>query len=60
LQGVVCELDLEGFDAELAVISGRARNVQRVSALIEELGEAPESWLPTFRAQFESQPRGSA
>ncbi len=60
LQGVVCELDLEGFDAELAVISGRARNVQRVSALIEELGEAPENWLPVFRAQFESRPRGSA
>jgi type IV secretion system protein VirB4 len=53
LQGVVCELDLEGFEAELAVISGRARNVQRVEQLIAEYGEAPESWLPAFRAQFE-------
>jgi type IV secretion system protein VirB4 len=54
LQGVVCELDLEGFEAELAVISGRARNVQRVEQLIAEYGEAPESWLPAFRAQFEA------
>jgi type IV secretion system protein VirB4 len=53
MQGVVCELDLEGFEAELAVISGRARNVQRVEQLIAEYGEAPESWLPVFRAQVE-------
>ena len=53
-QGVVCELDLKGFDFELAVISGRAANVQRVAALIEELGEAPESWLPRFRALSEA------
>jgi len=45
---VVCELDLKGFDFELDVISGRAGNVQRISALIEELGEAPEAWLPVF------------
>jgi type IV secretion system protein VirB4 len=54
LQGVVCELDLEGFEAELAVISGRARNVQRVEQLIAEYGEAPEQWLPVFRAEAET------
>jgi type IV secretion system protein VirB4 len=54
VQGVVCELDLKGFEYELAVISGRAENVQRVSALIEELGEAPEAWLPRFRDEVEA------
>jgi type IV secretion system protein VirB4 len=49
VQGVVCELDLKGFDFELDVISGRARNVQLVERLIEEHGEAPEDWLPVFR-----------
>jgi type IV secretion system protein VirB4 len=48
-QGIVCELDLKGFDHELAVISGRAANVQIVERLIAELGEAPEQWLPAFR-----------
>jgi type IV secretion system protein VirB4 len=52
-QGVVCELDLKGFDFELDVISGRAGNVQRVAALIEEMGEAPEAWLPAFRGERE-------
>ena len=53
-QGVVCELDLKGFEFELAVISGRAASVQRVSALIETLGESPEAWLPAFRAECEA------
>jgi type IV secretion system protein VirB4 len=52
-QGIVCELDLKGFDFELDVISGRAGNVQRVSALIEELGEAPGAWLPVFREEIQ-------
>ncbi len=50
VQGVVCELDLKGFDYELAVISGRAENVQRMERLIAELGESPDAWLPAFRA----------
>src|SRR5207302_6996273 len=33
-QSVVCELDLKGFDAELAVISGRRSAVQVVEQLI--------------------------
>ena len=48
-QGVVCELDLKGFEFELDVISGRAGNVQLVERLVEELGEEPEAWLPAFR-----------
>jgi len=48
VRGVVCELNLKGFDAELAVISGRAENLQRMAQLIAEFGEAPEAWLPQF------------
>src|SRR5207302_1435919 len=32
---VVCQLDLKGFDAELAVISGRASQVERMHRIIE-------------------------
>jgi type IV secretion system protein VirB4 len=46
-------LNLKGFDYELAVISGRAENVQRMERLIEELGAAPDRWLPQFRAEIE-------
>ena len=51
-QGVVCELDLKGFDHELAVISGRAENVALVERLIAEHGEAPAAWLEAFREQL--------
>ena len=51
-QGVVCELDLKGFDYELAVISGRAENVALVERLIAEHGEAPATWLEAFREQL--------
>jgi len=46
---VVCQLDLKGFDAELAVISGRANSVERMHRIIAELGSDPSLWLPTFR-----------
>ena len=45
---VVCELDLKGFEGELRVISGRASTVERVHALMDELGRAPERWLAEF------------
>ena len=47
---VVCELDLKGFDAELAVISGRATQVAQMSELISAHGATPERWLPAFMA----------
>lgn len=46
---VVAKLDLKGFDFELDVISGRARNVQLMKRLIAEHGEDPAAWLPKFR-----------
>ncbi len=45
---VVCQLDLKGLDGELAIISGRAQSVERLHSLMEELGPAPEQWLPAF------------
>ena len=45
---VVCRLDLKGCDAELAVISGRARHVRRARRLIAERGRDPARWLPAF------------
>jgi type IV secretion system protein VirB4 len=47
---VVCSLDLKGFDAELAVISGRAAQVAQMSELIGAHGPRPEDWLPAFIA----------
>jgi type IV secretion system protein VirB4 len=45
---VVCELDLKGFNAELAVISGRASSVALVNKLIDVHGVSPSDWLPRF------------
>ena len=45
---VVCELDLKGFHAEIAVISGRSSSVTRVNQLIEMHGAEPAKWLPRF------------
>jgi type IV secretion system protein VirB4 len=47
---VVCRLDLKGFDAELAVISGRAAQVAQMSELMAALGPLPDDWLPAFIA----------
>jgi type IV secretion system protein VirB4 len=45
---LVCELDLKGFDAELAVISGRANQVARMRRIIADVGPSPAAWLPLF------------
>lgn len=47
---IVCQLDLKGFDAELAVISGRRSTVNEVHQLIGERECDPVSWLPAFMA----------
>jgi type IV secretion system protein VirB4 len=47
---VVCELDLKGFDAELAVISGRASEVKRMHQIMSATGADPMAWLPQFMA----------
>ena len=50
---LVCRLDLQGFDAELAVISGRASQLERLERLIAEHGADPKDWLPVFMAANE-------
>jgi type IV secretion system protein VirB4 len=45
---VVCQLDLKGFDGELAVISGRAHQVKRMQQTIAANGPNPRAWLPQF------------
>jgi type IV secretion system protein VirB4 len=47
---VVCQLDLKGFDAELAVISGRASEVKRMHQIMSTAGSDPMAWLPQFMA----------
>src|SRR5208283_6195345 len=41
---VVCELDLKGFDAELAVISGRASQLAQMQEMISTAGPDPAGW----------------
>ncbi|HEY2678049.1 MAG TPA: VirB4 family type IV secretion/conjugal transfer ATPase [Steroidobacteraceae bacterium] len=48
---VVCQLDLKGFDGELAVISGRAQQLRRMQQIISATGADPQAWLPQFLAQ---------
>jgi type IV secretion system protein VirB4 len=48
---VVCELDLKGFHAELAVISGRRSALDLVYQLMAQLGSSPQAWLPEFCRQ---------
>ena len=50
---VVCELDLKGFEAELAVISARATTLAEVRTLIRATGADPKHWLPIFQAAHE-------
>jgi type IV secretion system protein VirB4 len=52
---IVCRLDLKGFDAELAVISGRARHLARMQRLIDVHGDDPERWLPAFMSPAEAE-----
>ena len=53
-QSIVCELDLKGFDAELAVISARASTLAEVGTLISATGSDPQHWLPIFQAAHAS------
>jgi type IV secretion system protein VirB4 len=49
-RSVVCQLDLKGFEAELAVISGRTTEVARMHRIMAVTGPVPEAWLPQFMA----------
>lgn len=46
---VVAELNLNGFDDELAILSGRTANVELADAIRAEVGDIREDWLPIFQ-----------
>ena len=50
-RSVVAELDLRGFDDELAVLSGNTFTSTLAERLVSELGDDPAVWLPVFHAQ---------
>lgn len=45
---VVAELNLNGFDDELAILSGRTANVELADTIRAELGEGSQHWLAEF------------
>ncbi len=45
---VVCKLDLKGCDPELAVISGRASQLEGMQRALQEFGPDPANWLIPF------------
>ncbi|WP_047551802.1 VirB4 family type IV secretion/conjugal transfer ATPase [Methylotenera sp. G11] len=45
---VVAELSLQGFDDELAVLSGNTATSLLAERLVAELGDDPQVWLPEF------------
>ena len=47
-QSVVCELDLKGFEKELAVLSGTTDKVELLTQIISEHGDDPDAWLPIY------------
>ncbi|NTB97280.1 VirB4 family type IV secretion/conjugal transfer ATPase [Agrobacterium tumefaciens] len=46
---VVAELNLNGFDDELAILSGRTANVELADTIRAELGEEGGDWLTVFQ-----------
>lgn len=50
---VICEFDLSPLREYVAVLSGRANTVRFCDRLRQELGEAPEQWLPEFMRRFD-------
>jgi type IV secretion/conjugal transfer VirB4 family ATPase len=44
----IAQLDLSGFDDELAVLSGSVDNVELLDSIVAEVGEDPKIWLPIF------------
>lgn len=48
---IVCQLDLKGFEGELAVLSGRASGLERLHRIMEETGSDPSRWLDRFMGE---------
>ena len=52
---VVAWLDLEGFDDELAILSGTTENIILADSVIKELGDDPDVWIPEFHRRRKGQ-----
>jgi len=52
-QSIVAELNLRGFNRELAVLSGNAATSLLCERIVAEHGEDPDVWLPIFHKQVE-------
>lgn len=48
---VVAELNLDGLDDELAILSGRTLNTELADAIRAQVGDDPEIWLPIYHKQ---------
>jgi type IV secretion system protein VirB4 len=55
---VVAELDLQGFDAELKVISGRTATIAELHRLMNDFGTDPIRWLPQLMGRQPATPPG--
>lgn len=44
----LAQLDLYGFDDELAVLSGSTDNIELLDQITAEVGDDPDVWLPIF------------
>jgi type IV secretion system protein VirB4 len=51
----VCELNLRGFEQELAVLSGTAASVELANRAIAANGDDPNRWLPVFEQMRRTQ-----
>jgi len=47
-QSAIAQLDLAGFDDELAVLAGSTDNIRLLDEVLEACGEDPARWLPEF------------
>lgn len=47
-QSMIGQLDLAGFDDELAILSGSSDNVEMLDDILAEFGDDPEVWVPVF------------
>lgn len=52
---VVAELNLKGFDNELAVLSGTTAYVEVLSGILRDVGNDPDVWLPIFHQKRKAQ-----
>ena len=45
---VVAELNLNGMNDDLAILSGTTKNIELLDRVIEKVGDNPDQWLPLF------------